>query len=83
MSTTISRRSVAPGQTRAVLRAVHLVLGTVAGFAVYAPVPDRVGRQLLALVVFPGLTVTGMWIWQQAKVRRLVRRWRAAPEGSG
>jgi hypothetical protein len=75
MSNTPARRRGSARQTRAALRAVHLALGTIMGFVIYSPtVSDELLRAVFAFGVFPALTVTGMLLWQQAKVRRLLRR---------
>jgi hypothetical protein len=72
MSQSNYRRARSPRQTRAMLRVAHLLLAGVSGFALYSPtVSDSLQRVLLGYGVFPALTLTGLWIWQQARVRRL------------
>ena len=59
------------------LRVVHLVTGTLVATYVYLPPGGTPWlRWLLMVAVIPGLTVSGMWMWQQAAARRLWRRLR-------
>ena len=68
-----------PKRQRGVLRAVHIGLSFVMGFYVYAPL-EELGdvRLIVQAVVFPALAVTGMWMWQQRRVNRWLRRGKRA-----
>lgn len=60
-------------QQRNVLRVVHLVLAAVLGVYLYSPLGDvSVVRLSLQVVVFPLFVISGVWMWQQARVRRLL-----------
>ena len=66
-----SSRRGAPRRQRTVARAVHLVAALVLGAFVYAPAPYvEPLRLLLQVVVVPAATLTGLFLWQQAAVRR-------------
>jgi hypothetical protein len=64
---------------RGILRVVHLVLSGMLGVYIYAP-PEETGdlRLICQLVLFPALLVTGLWMWQQARVNRWLRRGKPA-----
>ena len=62
---------------RTVLRWVHLVVGWLIGVFVYTPAREDETFVLLMQVVFvPVVVLTGVWIWQQARIRRLYGRLR-------
>lgn len=65
---------------RDILRIVHLVGAALIGVALYAPAA-HLGPLLLVVrvVVIPLMVLTGLWMWQQARVRRLFRRGEARP----
>lgn len=69
-----ARRS--PARQRRLLRLVHLAGAGVVGTVVYAPDPvaDAL-RPWAQVVVVPALTLTGVALWQQARLRRA---WRGA-----
>ncbi len=57
------------------LRVVHLVTGSLVATYIYLPPGGTAWlRWLLMVVVIPGLTVTGLCMWKQAAVRRLLSR---------
>jgi len=54
---------------------VHLVAAAALGAFVYAPAElVEPARLLLQLVVVPAATLTGLYLWKQAAIRRLVQR---------
>lgn len=60
-----------PRRQRAAARAVHLVAAFALGAFVYAPAEYvEPVRLLLQVVVVPAATLTGLFLWQQAAVRR-------------
>lgn len=61
---------------RRLVRSIHLVVGALAGFFLYAQplFTDATARAALAYGVVPLLGVTGLMLWQQPKVMRLLRR---------
>ena len=61
------------------LRWTHLLIGWLIGALVYTPARENEAFILLMQFVFvPLLVITGLWMWQQARVRRLYRRLREA-----
>lgn len=61
--------------TRIVLRWTHLLVGWLIGVFVYTPMRENETFVLLMQVVFvPAVVVTGLWMWQQARIKRLYRR---------
>lgn len=63
--------------TRTVLRCTHLLVGWLIGVFVYTPMREEETFVLLMQVVFiPAVVVTGLWMWQQARIRRLYRQLR-------
>jgi hypothetical protein len=72
-----TRRGPSPTRVRLVLRTVHLVIGVVLATYVYLPATmpgHEVIRWALMVVGVPLVTVTGLVIWKQAAVRRLLAR---------
>ena len=66
--------------TRTVLRWTHLLVGFLIGVFVYTPAHDNETFVLLMQVaVVPAVTLTGVWMWQQARIKRLSRRSRRNP----
>lgn len=65
-----------PNKTmRTVLRWTHLLVGWLIGVLVYTPMRENETFVLLMQVVFvPALVLTGAWMWQQARIRRLYGR---------
>jgi hypothetical protein len=64
-------------QQRKLQRAVHLTASTLLLAYVYAPVDDRL-QNLVRAVVFPLLLLTGLAMWQAPRIRRVLKRVRAA-----
>lgn len=65
--------------TRTVLRWTHLLVGWLIGVFVYTPAHENETFVLLMQIVFlPVVILTGVWMWQQARIRRLYRRLRQA-----
>lgn len=62
-------------QFRTMTRAIHLIAAAVAAFVVYAPavVSADTARTVLAFVVIPLLSLSGLVVWQQARLRRLFK----------
>jgi hypothetical protein len=61
------------------LRWTHLLIGWLIGVLVYTPAREDATFILLMQFVFvPILVITGLWMWQQARLRRLYRRLREA-----
>lgn len=61
--------------TRIVLRWTHLLVGWMIGVFVYTPMRENETFVLLMQVVFvPAVFVTGLWMWQQARIKRLYGR---------
>lgn len=59
---------------RSLTRTIHLVAALVAVVAVYLPVWSAdTARLVLAAVVLPLLALSGLVLWQQARVRRILR----------
>ncbi|MBA2512426.1 MAG: hypothetical protein H0V28_13225 [Rubrobacteraceae bacterium] len=57
---------------RTVLRWTHLLVGWLIGVFVYTPMREDETFVLLMQVVFvPAVVLTGVWMWQQARIRRL------------
>ncbi len=66
-----SSRRRAPRRQRTLSRAVHLAAALAPGAFVYAPAPYvEPLRLLLQVVVVPAATLTGLFLWRQAAVRR-------------
>ena len=60
--------------TRAILRWTHVLVGFLIGVFVYTPARDSGTFVLLTqAIVAPVVTLTGLWVRQQARFRRLYR----------
>jgi hypothetical protein len=61
---------------RNLVRTVHLVLAVALGAYVYVPptVPTGVLREALMYVGVPLAAISGLYLWKQARVHRLVAR---------
>ncbi len=60
---------------RLILRYSHLVAGMLVVVFVYSPLGDVPAFELLVqIALIPVTIVTGIWIWQQARVRRLIAK---------
>jgi hypothetical protein len=67
--------SISSKQLRLILRYTHLAAGTLIGLFVYSPLGDVPAFELLVqIALIPVVMLTGIWIWQQARVRRLFAR---------
>jgi hypothetical protein len=68
-----------PSSVRKLVRTVHLVVAVALGTYVYVPpsVPTGLLRDALMYVGVPLATLSGLYLWQQARVRRWNGRRRA------
>lgn len=72
-----------PSRIRTTLRWVHLSAAALIGVSVYSPwISDPVFAAALKFAVFPSLTLTGLVLWQQARLRRLGDTPRSAMTGN-
>lgn len=68
-----------PRSVRILLRLLHLTLGACVAASLYLPLAWVAPfRPALGIAVAPLVVVTGLALWQQARLRRLARR--LAPE---
>lgn len=65
-----------PNKTlRSVLRWSHIAAGALVAAIVYSPLREDEAFVLLTqIALLPVLVLTGIWMWRQASVRRLLRR---------
>lgn len=70
-----------PRTQRLISRAVHLLAAAALGAFVYAPAElVEPARLVLQVLVVPTATITGLFLWQQARWQRWTRRrGRSAP----
>lgn len=69
------RRGGGPRRVRGVARVVHLAGGLALALFVYGPPTSTVALQpWMQWVVVPALGATGIALWKQAALRRLIRR---------
>lgn len=68
---------------RTLLRTLHLVFGAMMGAVIYLPSEwtDPL-RLILGIVVVPAVTITGVWMWQQGRIRKALRRTPPTPAGA-
>jgi hypothetical protein len=60
-------------QQRTILRYGHLLAGTLNVFFIYTPLGDvRAFQLLVQIILVPVIVITGVWMWQQARVRKLI-----------
>jgi hypothetical protein len=72
--------SISNKQLRLILRYTHLVVGILIGLFVYSPLRDVPAFDLLVqIALIPIVVLTEIWIWQQARVRRLFARFLTGP----
>lgn len=71
-----------PAQIRKLLRLFHLVIGSVAAVAIYVPAIDAGVARLVVGIAIPLLGITGIALWQQAALRKLLRRNARGSNGS-
>ena len=69
--------ALTPGELRRVQRGVHL-LAAIVLFA-YVYVPSAPLEDVVRLVVFPALALTGVAMWQAARIRRALGAARGTP----
>lgn len=65
---------MAPKKLRDTLRWVHIIIGIYLGYYVYSPIEEHPLLRLIGRLIFPIVVITGLWMWQQARVRRMLRR---------
>ncbi len=67
--------SISNKQLRLILRYTHLAAGILIGVFVYSPLGNVPAFELLVqIALILVVVVTGIWFWQQARVRRLIFR---------
>jgi len=67
---------------RTIVRWIHLSAAALIGVSVYSPwASDPVFASVLKFAVFPLLGLTGLVLWQQARLRRLSDASRSAAAG--
>ncbi len=60
-------------QQRTVLRYSHLLVGMLNAFFIYTPLGDvRAFELLVQIILVPVIIITGVWMWQQARMRKLL-----------
>jgi hypothetical protein len=60
-------------QQRTILRYSYLLAGMLNVFFIYTPLGDVWAFQLLVqIILVPVIIITGVWMWQQARVRKLI-----------
>jgi hypothetical protein len=70
-----ARNPGGPRRTRTIARVVHVVAALALGTFVYAPAEYvEPARLALQVAVVPVATITGVLMWKQAAVRRLLSR---------
>lgn len=68
---------MSPRNTRLLLRIVHIALGVCLAFVIYAPTSwTEPLRLLLGGVVVPLVLFSGLAMWQQGRLRRMLTRMR-------
>jgi thiosulfate reductase cytochrome b subunit len=72
--------SISNKQLRLILRYTHLAASILIILFVYSPLGDVPAFELLVqIALIPVAVLTGIWIWQQARVRRLLARFLTGP----
>ena len=62
-------------QQRMILRYSHLLAGMLNVLFIYTPLGDVWAFQLLVqIILVPVIIITGVWMWQQARVRKLIAK---------
>ena len=62
-------------QQRTILRYSHLLAGMLNVFFVYTPLGDVSAFQLLVrIILVPVIIITGVWMWQQARVGKRIAK---------
>ena len=76
-TSTPSGHAAAPRTKRTAARTVHLIASGLLGLFIYAPPTFAEPLRLfLQIVVIPAAVVTGVFIWKQATIRRILTRHR-------
>jgi hypothetical protein len=71
-----------PSRIRTTVRWIHLSAAALIGVSVCSPwISDPVFASALKFAVFPLLGLTGLVLWQQARLRRVGDASRSAPGG--
>jgi hypothetical protein len=66
--------NISEKQLRNILRITHLVAGVVLGNFLYSPLGSNpTFRMLMQIVIFPVFVLTGLWLWQMPRVRKLLK----------
>jgi len=66
----VSELSASPW-SRSFHRTAHLLLATILGIYLYSPLSGASGVELLVqTVVFPGLALSGLFLWKGHRLRR-------------
>ena len=69
-------------QQRTILRYSHLLAGMLNVFFIYTPLGEvREFELLVQIILVPVIILTGVWMWQQARVRRLIAKGSRQGEG--
>jgi hypothetical protein len=69
-------------QQRTILRYSHLLAGMLNVFFIYTPLGDVWAFELLVrITLVPVIIITGVWMWKQAYVRKLVTKGLRQGEG--
>jgi hypothetical protein len=71
--------SLSGKQLRNAERALHIAAGVILLAIAFTPLGDAVIGQALRFVVAPMLVISGILMWQHARVTRLMRGTEAAP----
>ena len=62
-------------QQRVVMRWIHLSFSLLLGAFVYSPLAqNELFTALIRGIVFPAMTLSGVFMWQQGRIRKLARR---------
>jgi hypothetical protein len=62
-------------QQRTILRCSHLLAGMLNVFFIYTPLGDVWAFELLVrIILVPVIIISGVWMWQQAKVMKLLTK---------
>ena len=68
---------------RSALRLLHIVVGSLLATYAYLPAGEAPWLQwTLMLAGVPASTITGVWMWKQAAIRRLLNRLSGRPTRS-
>jgi hypothetical protein len=71
--------AMSPGAQRRAQRRLHLLAGAVLAAYVYAPLGAELA-DVVRFAIFPILAVTGIAMWQAARIRRALRSLRTGRE---